>query len=176
MSSAERIRERFFHKIGIPPNQLSGSLSNPVQTNDTMITTTNSSCLGPIKPSYELLKVGLDDDSSLDDDEHDNYFFEDDELPTKMDIDMFLRKSQNELLHTKKNVPPKKKTTQTKERDQSSESEHILYKSKTASEKCCLDLVSDHASVNSSSDGTCSTASINTPFSCSTGKFPIRAS
>uniref|UniRef100_A0A6S9DN39 Uncharacterized protein n=1 Tax=Ditylum brightwellii TaxID=49249 RepID=A0A6S9DN39_9STRA len=80
--SAERIRERFLHKIGIEPPQ--PNMENPAVPllqsaviNQPSLPQTPTSCLGDVTPFYETLKVCLDDDTSMED-EDDDYFDDED--------------------------------------------------------------------------------------------------
>ena len=171
-STAEQIRERFFHKIGIHSPQHVANSSEPeltsISANNTMQPITGLSCLGAVKPSYEPLKVGLDDDSSFEgDNEHDDdFYFRDDQLPTEMDIDAFLRNCHNEIPKRGNQIKSKKSQIEV-----TSNQINERKMGETSIEEP-LNVVSDQGSSNSSLDGTSMTSSIYL-LSSSIGKFMI---
>ena len=171
-STAEQIRERFLHKIGIhSPQHVANSTDsalNSISANNTIQTETGSSCLGAVKPTYEPLKVGLDDDSSIEgDDEHDDdFYFGDDQLPTEMDIDAFLRNCHNEVPKRGNQVKSKKSKIEV------TNNQINERKMGDTSIEEPLNVVSDQGSSNSSLDGTSITSSIYV-LSSSIGKFII---
>lgn len=175
MSSAERIRERFLHKIGIPPQQCNmqttGSVIHTQVTGNTVLNSSTSSCLGEVNPTYEPLKVCLDDDSSFEDDDEydDDFYFGDDQLPTAMDIDTFIRSSQSENL--KRLCTLENKVSQNENNNQQTHVNRVEDSSMTDT----VNLISDHGSTSSSFDNASMTSSITTPFCFSTGKSHISA-
>mmetsp|Transcript_6106 Transcript_6106/g.8813 ORF Transcript_6106/g.8813 Transcript_6106/m.8813 type:complete len:299 (+) Transcript_6106:280-1176(+) len=80
--SAERIRERFLHRIGIDSNPPQSAPD--IQNKSCSI---SPSCLGEVVRFYEPLKVCLDDSSSIDDDD-DDFYFGDEEDGEEMDFSL----------------------------------------------------------------------------------------
>lgn len=162
-SSAERIRQRFLHRIGIPPQQPTAHPSQAVQTScgdqRAVQSATELSCLGTVKTSFEPLKVGLDDDSSFEDDEScdDDFYFGDDQLPTEMDVDNFLSNSKNETL--------KKMFSMEKKKPQMGENLNKLHQQslENAPVLDAVNVVSDHGSTSSSLDGISTNSSLTAP-------------
>lgn len=153
MSSAERIRKRFLHKIGIPPQNSTeksteGSQSSliPIKSMNTKV---ELSRLGAVKPTYEQLNVGLDDDSSFDEDDEsdDDYYFDDDHFPSEMDIDTFIRNSQNESIKKMFSIDNKKSLMEENEVQTNPQ------RAEDSSLVGSINIVSDNGSANSSLDG-----------------------
>jgi len=163
MSSAERIRERFLHKIGIPPQQSmtkSFEVSQPSLAAQASMTRENElSCLGEVKPAYVPLNVGLDDDSSFDEDDDydDDYYFDDHHFPSEMDIDTFVRNSQNESIKKMYSTEDKKPFME------ENASQLHLQRTDDSSLAGSINLVSDNGSTNSSVDGGITNLSSTSP-------------
>lgn len=163
MSSVERIRERFLHKIGIPPQQSmtkSFKSSHPSLASQTMMNSeTELSCLGKVNPDYVPLKVGLDDDSSFDEDDDydDDFYFDDHHFPSEMDIDTFVRNSQNESIKKMFSIENKKPFM-----EENGGQIHIQ-RTDESSLGGSVNLISENGSANSSVDGGATNLSCTTP-------------
>jgi len=172
MSSAERIRKRFLHKIGIPPQNSTEKSTEGSQSSFIPIKSMNTkvelSRLGAVKPTYEQLNVGLDDDSSFDEDDEsdDDYYFDDDHFPSEMDIDTFIRNSQNESIKKMFSIDNKKSLMEENEVQTNPQ------RAEDSSLVGSINIVSDNGSANSSLDG--AGTNLNSATPCySIGKFSL---